>query len=142
MPLHSVKLLQLHRKNQAERTIKRFRIVIAPGTIENNVIIPVPTVDRGRVDPQNLLGVIIAADNDKYKIAVRAGILQRNYSRNQFDLCAVKLLTESDLTLTVETSLRRAVQYESKCGGQGFVKCHCTGSKRCQTNRCRCFMAK
>ena len=71
-------------------------------------------VDRGRADPRNLLGVIIAADNDMYEIAVRAGILQRNYSRNQFDLCAVKLLTESDLTLTGETSLRRAVQYESK----------------------------
>lgn len=46
------------------------------------------------------------------------------------------------VSVEAEIALRTAVQLESKCGGQGFVKCNCSGAKRCSTNRCKCFKSK
>src|ERR1051325_6294454 len=78
----------------------------------------------------------------KYRIAVRGSILKGRYSRNQFDLCAQKQLTYHDVSQEVEVSLHTAVQLESKCGGQGFLKCNCSGTNRSESNRCKCFKAK
>ena len=84
--------------------------------------------------------IIIDRDNnDMYRIAARAGLLKGKYSRNQFDLCVQKLLTDRDISQEQEVALRTAVQMESKCGGQGFVKCNYSGPNKCQTNRCKCF---
>jgi hypothetical protein len=142
--------IQSHRKRaregltkQAERMIKRSKIVLALGDHGDNVSIPIPLVDRGRGDPRNILGVILDRDiNDMYRIAVRAGVLCGRYSRNQFDLCAYRLLTLEDVCADKEVTLRAAVQSESKCGGQGFVKCNCKGTDKCKSNRCKCFKAK
>jgi hypothetical protein len=126
--------------SQAERMVKRSRVEFVPGNPGDNVTVPVPLVDRGRSDPRNLLGIILDRDeNDLYRIAVRAGILKGKYARNQFDLCAQKLLLENDVKNDVEVSLRCAVQAESNCGGQGYVKCNCAGPNRCHSNRCKCF---
>ena len=53
-----------------------------------------------------------------------------------------RLQSEDDVTTDKIISLRSAVQQESRSGGQGFAKCNCAGSKRCQTNRCKCFKLK
>ena len=128
---------------QAERMVKRSRIVNSAGNPGDNVTVPIPLVDRGRGDPRNIMGIILDRDdNDLYRIAVRAGVLNGKYSRNQFDLCTHTLLTEADVNLDQQVPLRTAVQVESKCGGQGFVKCNCSGPARCQSNRCKCYKAK
>ena len=128
---------------RSERMIKRSRLEHAPGNPGDNVTVPIPLVDRGRGDPRNIMGVIIDRDcNDLYRIAVRGGMLQGKYARNQFDLCTQRLLTREDVSEVSDIGLRRAVQLESKCGGQGFVKCNCSGANRCSSNRCKCFKAK
>jgi len=71
---------------QAERVVKRTRVELKAGVAGDNVAVPIPLVDRGRVDPRNILGVIVNRDSDTYTIAVKAGILHGRYSRNQFDL--------------------------------------------------------
>ena len=53
-----------------------------------------------------------------------------------------KLVTEEDethVTREKEISLRAAVQNESLCAGQGFLRCNCCGTNKCQTNRSKCF---
>jgi hypothetical protein len=128
---------------QAQRMVKRSRLQHAPGNPGDNVTVPIPLVDRGRGDPRNIMGVILDRDNnDLYRIAVRGGILKGKYARNQFDLCTQILLSRDDVSDVSEIGLRRAVQVESNCGGQGFVKCNCSGPNRCATNRCKCFKAK
>ena len=125
---------------QAQKMVKRSRVEHEPGNIGNTVTIPVPLVDRGRGDPRNIMGVIVDRDEmDLYRIAVKAGILQGKYSRNQFDLCDINLLGENDVSPEKEISLRSAVQHESLCGGQGFLRCNCCGTNKCQTNRSKCF---
>ena len=91
-----------------------------------------------------IMGVIVVDrdENDLYQIALRSGILHGKYSRNQFDLCDHRLLSLNDMRQDREISLRAAVREESKFGGQGFVKCNCSGSGRCKSNRCKCFKAK
>ena len=45
--------------------------------------VPIPSVDRGRADPRNTIGVVTeCSDNELYTIAVKGGILDRKYSRN------------------------------------------------------------
>jgi hypothetical protein len=120
--------------------VKRSRIEYVAGNPGDNVTIPIPLVDRGRGDPRNIMGNIVDRDNnDMYRIAVQGGLLQGKYSRNQYDLCVQKLLTDRDVSQEQEVALRTAVELESKCGGQGFVKCNCSGSNKCQANRCKCF---
>ena len=52
------------------------------GNSGDNIIIPIPLVDRGRGDPRNIMGVILDRnENDMHRIAVRAGILKGSYSR-------------------------------------------------------------
>ena len=128
---------------QAERMVKRSRVDLAPGKQGDNVAVPIPLVDRGRGDPRNILGIILDIDeNNMYTIAVKAGILQGKYSRNQFDLCPQVLLDTTMVNQSQVIGLRKAVAAESASGGQGFVKCNCTSAKRCQSNQCRCFKAK
>ena len=75
--------------DQAERMIKRSRVINVSANPGDNVTIPIPLVDRGRGDPRNIMGVVCERDNnDLYRVAVRAGMLTGKYSRNQFDLCS------------------------------------------------------
>jgi hypothetical protein len=128
---------------QAERMVRRSRFVNIPGNVGDNVTVPVPLVDRGRGDSRNIMGVILDRDeNDLYRIAVKGGILNGRFSRNQFDLCSQILLLPTDVCREAEISLRNAVKYESICGGQGFLKCNCSGKSNCESNRCKCFKAK
>jgi hypothetical protein len=43
----------------AEGMIKRSRIELPPGQKGGNVVIPIPLVDQGRGDSQNILAVIL-----------------------------------------------------------------------------------
>ncbi|GFS19496.1 KRAB-A domain-containing protein 2 [Elysia marginata] len=114
----------------------RSRIELAAGQKGDNVAIPIPLVDRGRGDPRNILAVILdRSENDNYTLATKHGILKGAYSRSEFELCPEKLPLMSDVNCTTFVSLREAVVFGSRCGGQGYIKCNCSGSKKCQTNR-------
>ena len=86
--------------------LKRSRLVQVAGNPGDNVIIPIPLVNRGRGDPRNIMGVILDRnENDMYRIAVRAGILKGSYSRNQFDLCPHPLYSMNDFSTDEEIGL-------------------------------------
>jgi hypothetical protein len=72
---------------QAEGMVKRSSIELAPGQIGDNVAIPIPLVDRGRGDPQNILPVILdRSDNNNHTLAIKHGILKVAYKRKEFEL--------------------------------------------------------
>ena len=120
--------------------IKHSRVVLTAGEEGDNVAVPIPSVDRGRGDPRNLLGVIVDVDDsEQYTIACPFGVLKGKYYRNQFDVCPQRLLLLDDVNRECKVSLRSAVSKESSTGGHGFVKCNCGGTKKCQTKRCKCL---
>ena len=128
---------------QAERMVKRSRVELGHCEKGDNVAIPIPLVDRGRGDPRNILGVILdRSERDNYTVATNHGILKGAYSRNDFELCPQRLLSLADVSCTKHVSLREAVVLNSQSGGQGYVKCNCSGAKKCTNNRCKCFKAK
>ena len=128
---------------QAELMIKRRRLQLPSVDKGDTVALSIPQVDRGRGDPRNILGLVMDhdLDTDLYRIAVKAGILKESYSRNQFDCCPERLLTEDNVNQDKSVSLREAVNQQSMCGGQGFKKCSCA-SMQCKSNRCACYKAK
>jgi hypothetical protein len=77
-------------------------------TVGDNVAVPIPSVDRGRGDPRNILSVILAVENGQYTIGCPSDILKGKYSRHQFDLCPQRLLSESDINSDNSVSLRQA----------------------------------
>jgi hypothetical protein len=128
---------------QAQKMLKRSRRVLVEGSIGDNVTVPIPSFDRGRTDPRNLIGVIIDKDDSGlYKIGLKSGVLEGKFSRNQFDICSYAMYTSEDINLQKTLPLRKAVQEVSNCGGQGFVRCNCNGTKRCQTKKCSCYKAQ
>ena len=107
---------------------KRSFVELKAGEIDDNVAVPIPTVDRGRGDPRNILGVIIDRnENDLYTIAVKEGILKTKYTRNEFTLCQQRILTISDVNTEDRVYLREAMK-KGASGGQGFVRCSCASS--------------
>ena len=75
---------------------------------------PITSVVKGRGDPRNIIGVILAVENG-----------------HQIYVCPQRFLSESDINSDSSVSLRQANKTESEHGGHGFVKCNCNGSKRC-----------
>ena len=57
---------------QVEKMVIRSKIVLSEVKVGDNVTIPIPSVDRGRTDPRNLIGIVTdISDNDMYTIAGR-----------------------------------------------------------------------
>ena len=122
--------------------MKRSRVT-SKVKVGDNVTVSIPSVNRGRTHPRNIIGITIAvSENNMYSIAVKGGVLNGRYSRNQFDECATSLFSMDDFCNDKQVSLRLAAQQESNCGGQGYAKCNCGGSNRCKSNKCKCFKAK
>ena len=126
-------------QKQDERVVKWSRLIMKDGTVGDKAAIPIPSVDRGRGDPRNILGVIFAVENWQYTIGCRSGILNGRYSRHQFDLCPRRPLSESDINSDSSVSLRQTNKKESGHDGQGFVKCNCYVPERYRSKRCACF---
>ncbi|KAK7102356.1 hypothetical protein V1264_020587 [Littorina saxatilis] len=130
-------------EKQAERMVKRSRVELCPAEKGDNVAVPIPLVDRGRGDPRNILAVVLdRRDNNTYTLATKHGILKGSYERSGFELCPQKLLDTADLNCDTILSLRETVIRGSQSGGQGYIKCNCAGTKKCRTNRCKCYKSK
>ena len=98
---------------QAQRMVKRSQLELVSGQIGDNVAVPIPQVDKGRGDPRNILEIVMDHnENDLYTICVKAGVLKKKFTRNQFDLCPQRLITESDVDTSKKITLRQAVKEE------------------------------
>ncbi|XP_047497850.1 KRAB-A domain-containing protein 2-like [Penaeus chinensis] len=99
--------------SQAERMVKRSRIDFKAGEEGDSVAVPIPTVERGRGDPRNILVVVIGrSDSDLYTIEVKNGTEDQ------------RLLTLSDVNQEDLVSLRQGLK-KATTGGQEFVRCDC-----------------
>eukprot|EP00102_Acyrthosiphon_pisum_P021955 XP_016659165.1 PREDICTED: uncharacterized protein LOC107883520 [Acyrthosiphon pisum] len=69
-------------KSQADRMVTRGKGILPPLKVGDNVLVPIPSVDRGRGDAANLLSVIIEENDGKFRIATKEGILSTWLERN------------------------------------------------------------
>jgi len=57
-------------------------------TLEQNVRIKIPDIDRAKMDPRSIIAVITdIKDEEFYEVATKLGKLKALYTRNQFTLC-------------------------------------------------------
>ena len=116
------------------------------------VTVKAPKVDRGHCDAQRVPGVVVeVTEHDGFsfhKVAVKGGLLKDALTRaslehelhmkpQAFDGLAGLIDTWKTLP---EISLRAAVRNVSLTGGQGFLKCSCTGL--CLGGNCACRKAE
>ncbi|CAG2239923.1 unnamed protein product [Mytilus edulis] len=123
---------------QAEKMVARSNQILRPVQVGDNVTVPIPSVDRGRGDPRNLLCIVLEHDQtiDQFKLGSKDGILNGSYSRNQFTFSPIHSLALQDANTLVELSVRGAARQQSIGDGQGFLKCACkTG---CVRKTCKC----
>lgn len=69
-------------KDQAEIMKLISDATYPPVDIEDNIIIPIPDIDREKADLRNLIGVVLERNKDGlYKIGTKDGILSKLYCR-------------------------------------------------------------
>ena len=104
--------------------------------VNDNIIIPVPRVDRGPIDCRNIRGIIVDKTVNGYKIGTTVGVISGLLSRNQIEKIHGHELTILDVPDNTEISVRKAVQLLSLYGGQGHIHCSCRSG--CKTGKCKC----
>ena len=112
-------------KVQAEKMKKKSDAKLSSVSVGENVLIPIPDVDRARTDSRNMIAIVMEINNGFYKLlGTPHGIVNSLYSRSQFTPCTADFFPLADV-LHVEKSLREIARNVSVTGGQGFQKCNC-----------------
>ena len=121
-------------KKMIDETVKKFK----PAEVGDNVLVPIPDVDRGRGEIfRNIKGIItINQTIGCYTIGTKHGILKQPYCRNQFIPTNAPLLQLGDVS-TSEITLREVARKESIGTGQGYVRCNCKSGCR-NDHSCKC----
>jgi hypothetical protein len=125
--------------HQAKRMKHDSDAKFPPPAIGATVRVPVPDVDRAKLDSRSILArVLRVTDDGLCELGTKSGRLEQLYARSQFSLCAEKFINEADVPGTT-ISLRSAARQQSlEAGGhgQGYVRCNCL--KGCAANNCSC----
>ncbi|KAI1692326.1 hypothetical protein DdX_21319 [Ditylenchus destructor] len=122
-------------KRQAEQMLQESAKRNAPISVGQTVRIPIPSVDRAKTDPRNLLGVVMEEEDGFYRIGTDHGILSQQYSRNKIEPSSSQFVSKENVP-DKEISLRTAVGADSLSGGQGHKHCNCL--QGCKTGKCNC----
>jgi hypothetical protein len=122
-------------KNRAEM-LRTTEAQLVPLPENESVLIPVSEFDRGRLDCRNVPGIVIAIQNDNYKIATNHGIVNGWIARNQVMKTDYAIMTQEMANEDIVLPFRQIATRHSQHGGQGFTKCSCHGG--CITKRCQC----
>lgn len=110
-----------------------------------NVLVNVSEFDRGKTDHRNLLGVIeeiVDQEHGGVIVLTEHGKLDGIIYPNQYTIPSEQLIERSEVKAEPVISIREAVRLQSLTGGQGFKRCNCSSTSKCQTSRCKCFKDK
>ncbi|KAK5648226.1 hypothetical protein RI129_003118 [Pyrocoelia pectoralis] len=98
-------------------TSKKFATL----NLGENVRVIVPKIDRGPLDPKNIIGVVMNIENGVYKVGTKYGIIKRWLSRNE--LAPIEI---------------NEIQNNQNFMAKGLK----ASKKQCAGNKCYCFKAK
>ena len=125
-------------QQQAKRMLTRSTRSVRAVEKGDNVAVPVPTFDRSKGDPPNIIGVVMEVEGTKYTIRTSQGVIKGRLARNQFEFVKYKGISVANVPAK-ELTLREIVRAKSICGDQGFKKYSCRSN--CLTQRCSCLKA-
>ena len=130
--------VQRAQKHQGDKMLLNTALTLSPLSIRDNVRVPIPKVDKGKLCPNHILGVIIkVSNNNSYRIGTEKGILDRNYSRGEITLWTdSSYLSVKDIS-TTEIKMHTIANLLSH-GRKN--KCLCRGN--CATKHCPCKVSR
>jgi hypothetical protein len=121
--------------------------------IGDRVLLRVPDVDRGPLDPNNVVCLVLEERHGLFKLGCQVGVLDKYYAYNSFFKTKLECsFKEEDIPKIIDKKgnktndyvmlgLREVVSKLSVGTGQGYVKCACTNNAKCSTQRCSCKKA-
>ena len=142
-------------EKQAAKMLNLNKKIILNVKVNDLVLLSVPDVDRGPLDPSNLLCYVIEEKHSLFKLGTRAGVLDKFFAFNafqktelvtDFSLSDIPKVEKKDKNQKVIGSeykivgVREAIKVLSVGNGQEFLKCSCQG--QCATRRCSYRWAK
>ena len=131
------KLVIEAQEKQALKMLKRSEINQPVLRVGDNVRVPVPKVDRGRLDSHSLIGVVTEiTEHGSYKVGTEQGQVKGALARNMVDKCKQKVFLAPENVPDTLLSVRQAATKASSGHGQGFFSCNCR--QGCQSGRCKC----
>lgn len=69
---------------QAKKMLKRSDKKFPEVNTHDNVVVPIPSVDRTKCEFQNLVAIILGKEDDFYVVGCRAGWIKEKFGRNGF----------------------------------------------------------
>ena len=125
---------------QANYFVERSIRQQAPAQLYDTVLVPIPIVDKAKLEASNLLAIVLEkTDCDAFKLGTRSGILEGLFHRNMFQVTKEKTLKIDEVNMDIKLGVREAARAESVGKGQGFLRCTCGG--QCITKKCNCLKA-
>ena len=120
------KRAQSSQQVQADSLTKNTKTKLTVLSKGDNVIIPIPSVDRGPADQRNIKGVVMNVnEHGGYRIGTKVGQIKGYMSRNQ-----VQFVANATLVPVSDMSVREIVSKISLSGGQFLVHCQCKKGKK------------
>lgn len=123
-------------KLQADRMVARGNGIVLSVKVGDNVLVTIPSVDRGRGDVTNLLSIIIEEKNGKFRVATKEGVLNTWLERNCLAATKCFSLTATNIRTSVMYSIRELVRLGSVGTGRGYRRCNFRGN--CTSKKCTC----
>ena len=110
----AVNSMKRQSKKMLSLSAKRFK----PLNIGDNVMIPVPELDRGKVDAKNIEGVVMTTDQEKnlYSVGTSHGINKQKYTSSQLIPCKSSYLSKENIPVN-DITLREVSTKQSLVGG-------------------------
>ena len=101
-------------------------------------------MDRAKLYHKSVPVVIVkVTEHDNYIISCKEGVLKDSLGVQRFQIEKIKKAEHYDLNEAFEklkfmrkNSIREALTFTSKMGGQGFFFCNC--KVKCDKNTCKC----
>jgi hypothetical protein len=101
----------------------------------NVIIVPIPDVDKGPLDPNHFLCCVVVVNNDKklYQLGNKHGLLGIWLPINGFGVVRQNLIDINDVNHSKTIGIREMARACSTGTGQGYIKCSCKGAcdKKC-----------
>ena len=69
--------MQKYQQKQADQMVKATISRYGNVAVGTNVRIPIDQVDRGKVDPRNLVGIVMEESGGYYKIGTKEGLFKK-----------------------------------------------------------------
>ena len=91
-------------EKQAYKMLRTTWGKLHEATVEQCVAMYVPELERGRVDPPNIVGIILEIKDARYRIGIKGGIISGCLQQNAFECVKYRGLTVEQVNKEEELS--------------------------------------